>query len=955
MQAKLKKLVLLFCFFLTVVTTQAGTVKGKVVDKSTNEPLIGATVELKSGEKKYYATVNLDGSYTFRNIPAGKYDLQVRLVGYNKSQEEKITINNESETIAKNFSLEVERVELKEVSVKSSNKRAETDEAARSLEKNSDYVKNILSQRSIEISPDVTIANSLQRMSGVTVQRSSAGEGRYAIIRGMDQRYNNTLVNGVKIPSPDNSQRYVPMDIFPSDMVERLEVNKALLPSMEGDAIGGSMNLVMKNAPNKRAITGFFALGANALFNDRPFQTFNQKAINKKDPSELNVPGYLASDADFPRSPLSYSKKVDPINLQAGFTYGDRFLNKRLGFIIGASFQNNYRGSDQIFVQQYAQPTYLPNAGGITGNLYNNYPLFSDIYDRKFSTQQRRLAFNNKWDYILNKNNKISLYNMYVRMDEMQARQMADSNINTNPNQLTISTRSRFQIQTIYNSTLQGEHTVSNTFRFNWSAVYSIAKQQTPDLSSYNVDYTVLNIGTSSQTVSPTGTLKGMNRLWTRNSDQDVAGYINGIWNKNILSKNVELSFGGLFRHKERDNYYHGYSLSPKSSPQVFTNIYDAKYAFSVTGDNGTGEFGTGRNYNIKEDVAAGYAQFKLNVNAKLQALGGVRVENTVQNYTTNLPLTSNGRYGKISYTDVLPSLHLKYSISAKQNLRASYFSSLIRPGYVDIVPYLIPANETDFFDQQGNPYLKHTTAENFDIRYELFPNGADQILIGGFFKNIHNPIEIGFTRGLQTGGGVSPGSQYITPLNFGDATNYGFELVATKYFGKFGINANYTYTNSNINTTKNYFYYDGTSGQSKVSVVDQSRPLQGQSKHIGNISFLYKDPKSGLDIQLAYVYTGEKLSIVSNYLDLDTWQAPYGQLDFSFEKKIVKNIAFYGKINNLTNSTTRFFLKQPFFSNTIYTSRIVGVQDDPANSIFVQRDTYGVSYLFGLRFKFKN
>ena len=99
--------------------------------------------------------------------------------------------------------------------------------------------------------PDVTLGNTIQRVSGVTIQRTSTGEGRYAIVRGMDQRYNNTLVNGIKIPSPDDKYRFVPLDIFPSELLERLEVIKALTPSMEGDAIGGSVNLVMKNAPRQ--------------------------------------------------------------------------------------------------------------------------------------------------------------------------------------------------------------------------------------------------------------------------------------------------------------------------------------------------------------------------------------------------------------------------------------------------------------------------------------------------------------------------------------------------------------------------------------------------------------------------------------------------------------------------------------------------------------------------------
>ena len=158
------------------------------------------------------------------------------------------------------------------------------DKSVRGLEKKADIIQNILSQKTIELLPDVTVANAVQRMSGVTIQRTSSGEGRYAIIRGMDQRYNNTLVNGIKIPSPDNKYRYVPLDIFPSDLLERLEVIKSLTPAMEADATGGAMNLVMKSAPDKFLLNANIAGGYSTLFSDRDFSSFSTGAINKKSP-----------------------------------------------------------------------------------------------------------------------------------------------------------------------------------------------------------------------------------------------------------------------------------------------------------------------------------------------------------------------------------------------------------------------------------------------------------------------------------------------------------------------------------------------------------------------------------------------------------------------------------------------------------------------------------------------
>jgi outer membrane receptor protein involved in Fe transport len=936
----------LLLLVLFSIATHAQTIRGKVIDATTGEALVGATVSL---ENTIFSTiVNLDGSYVFKNIPAGNYEVKVKYSGYEKSKEIKVQVKAGVAIKGINFQLKTASRDLIGVIV-TATKNGETDKGARSLEQRANFVQNILSTKAIELSPDVTVANSLQRVSGVTVQRSSSGEGRYAIIRGMDQRYNSTLVNGIKIPSPDDKFRYVPLDIFPSDILERLEVIKALTPSMEADAIGGVMNLVMKSATNKKALHVFLATGESVLFKSRPFETFDHTVINKKDPAQINGSDYIATDKDFPRANLDQHKRIDPINLQAGITFSNRFLDKKLGFLITGSYQNTFRGSDQIFNEQAAQSTYRRNltVNGIPGNNYDNSANFDDANIRQYSTQNTRVAFNNKWDYAFNKNNRISLYNLFVRLDEYQARSTVDTNIATNPGQITFNTKSRWQIQSIYNSTLQGDHQVKSNFKINWSAVFSYAKQQIPDQADYNTT----NVAVNGQLQQAQNLLKGMTRIWTHNTDKDYAGYLNFIYTPKIYNTAVELSVGGLYRHKNRDNYYNSYSLSANGSTQNFTDIYNADYEFNPSGA-GAPNLTTPNTYNLTEEISAGYGQFRFRAAKKLQILGGVRVEHTNQRYNTAAPKTYNLKDGKIWYTDFLPSLHLKYEINHKQSIRVSYFNSLVRPGFFEITPYYLESSTEDQYAAQGNPTLKHTTADNFDFRYELFPGASDQILAGAFYKEIHNPIETSFYNKLITGGNSGTSTAILTPQNFGDAKNYGFEFVVTKYFGMFGINANYTYTHSAITTDKNYFYYDTTLNPARgnTKVLQQTRPMQGQANHVANVSFLVKAPKIGLDMQLAFVYTGEKLALVSSYYDLDTWQSPYSQLDFSFEKKIVKHLSLYGKVNNLTNSKTRYFIKQPYvLENTL--NRIPG-QDDPNNSIFVQRDIYKLSFLFGLRFK---
>ena len=165
---------------------------------------------------------------------------------------------------------------LGEVTVVATNP-GRSEAGARAIERKAMNVVNVMSAKAIELSPDITVANVIQRMSGVTIERNSSGEGQYAILRGMDKRYNYTLINGVKIPSPDNKNRFVPLDIFPSEMLDRLEVTKSLTANMEGDGIGGAVNLVMKDAPTERQFTASISTGYNAMYFDRDFQSFDTK------------------------------------------------------------------------------------------------------------------------------------------------------------------------------------------------------------------------------------------------------------------------------------------------------------------------------------------------------------------------------------------------------------------------------------------------------------------------------------------------------------------------------------------------------------------------------------------------------------------------------------------------------------------------------------------------------
>jgi len=923
---KLLKHACLLILFLSLSHLANSTViRGTVLDLKTREPLIGATVFIK--EINVGASVSLSGTFKFTISDPRQYTLVCSFIGY-KSLEKVVTVTSE-EKLQVDFDLEENSNQLNEIVVVGVLDKT-SDQFALHTEKNSESIINVMSAKTIQLMPDITVANILQRFSGVSVDRNSSGDAQYAIIRGMPQRYNYTLVNGVKLPSPDNKNRYVPMDLFPSDLLDRLEVIKALTPAMEGDAAGGGMNLIMKDAPSEFTVSANVATGINTIAAQKGFSTFS--GWQSHAPIQTHTPEYVATSNDFSYKNFDYHN-VAPINQIYGFSIGDRLTkNKKLGAILAGSMQDVYRSTSSTFFVPDNQPG------------PNNLPTFDDIYTRQYSNHQKRYGVHVKADYRLNSKNQLKLYGMFVELDEVQRRHTIDTSLSIGRNgpgtgNTYLLDRSRTQQQSIFNSTLQGDHVISNALRMNWSAVYSKANNAVPDWSEYQ---TSQQVGYGKVILTPQS-LYSFKRIWLANSDEDHTGYLNFIYNKSIGDHNVEISTGGLYREKTRNNTYFSYDLIPTTiagrPPQFLngTSILSADQ-WQFNGANAAMGNATNPNtYVAHEKIAAGYLQAKLSLSRKFEVLGGVRAEHTAQDYLTNMPLVFPARYGSKSYLDILPSIHFKYRLTENRNLRVSYFKSINRPGFFEIIPTNMPG---DYFTESGNPYLNHAKIDNVDVRYEWFTKTLDQLLVGAFYKHLTDPIEtIWHKDSVSTSGSV------VGPANLGSARNFGVEMAFTKYWGSFGVAGNYTYTNSQITTPKLFITASNTN-----TVVNQTRPLQGQSPHIANLSFLYKDVDDGLNLQLAMVYTGKRISLVSPYQNIDYWQQPLFTMDFSLEKKFMNYFSFYLKIQNILN--TPFLVYLPHTNLYQKGPNALPDQSD-ASRILVQREYYGQNFIAGIRYKF--
>ena len=914
---------------------QAHTLDGIVKDNKTGEPLIGTVVRVKE-LPNVGTTTGLDGSFTLHELPdKGKYTLVVSFMAY-KTKVIVVDVANDDKV---DIPMDEDLKQLGEVVV-TGRREYRSDRSAVESVKNAGNVLNVMSQQSIQLSPDVNVASVLQRVSGVTMERDASGEASYAILRGMDKRYNYTLVNGVKIPSPDDKNRYIPLNIFPSDLMDRLVVSKSLTADMEGDAAGGVVDMVMKDAPSCFQLQANAAIGTTDYFwkDGRDYLTSNRSDYTKKAPYEAFGSEYKASMSDFKNGPMQLKSHSMPApNFIGGLSVGNRFWNDRLGVMLAGSIQNTFRGTERTY-----------NSVKMASGEQAMY--ISKLNHRYYSIHDLTTGVQAKVDLTLPKH-KIEWYNMYVRTNSKGVRynnSIGTEYIGANSYTQDDEIRSLSTTQSIFATNLKGTHHLTKNFTLDWSGIFSQAKEEDPDRTYVTLSNSVSteadaegnilsgNLWDTNKNITKTFP-KDAERRFQHNMDTDWAGYINLTYDTHFAN-DVEALWkaGAQYRRKERSNRYYSYIFSPADNAQdldgngleQFDNVdWVCKTPYSQASQ---------LNYNSKEHIGGAYTMVTLKTKLG-ELIAGFRAEHTNQIYTMLQHFRNMGQTGEQSYWDYLPSASLKWTPTKKMNIRLSYYRSINRPGFYEIVPYQIMGEE---YQEKGNPNLKRARIDNIDLRWEWFPSKTEQILAGVFYKYLKDPIEQVF---VTSDGKIGAGTDaYYMPDNLGNAKNMGFEIDVIKYIRHFGIKANYTYTYSKITTSKRE-YKEGSAEYK--SGVTQSRPLVNQAPHTANISLLYKDTENGWNAQLASSFTGAKLALVSPFKDADQWDKAMFGLDLSAEKQFKNGFSIFFKANNLLDAKRERYLKTVNESNLQYA-------DQKSNKTIIGTYKYGRTFLLGVRYK---
>ncbi len=893
------KIVYAFLFltlFISTRDTMGGSIKGHVREAKTKSAIVGAAVFLEG--KSFGTITDTSGEYVINDIPVGTYKLAAYAIGY-ANAEESITISSDSVELVKNFSLKDNSITLSETVIKArANNTLES--AARATEKNSENIVSVISAQAIEQSTDLSAADAMQRVSGMSLIRQQ-GEARYVVMRGLEQQYNNTLVDGIKIPSPESKDRFVPLDIFPSSLFERIEVEKSLTPDVAGDAIGGSTDLILRKAPENFTFSLSAASGSSSGVAGSSFSTFDRSTVNELDPERLHgtvddedptteiKPRYNPTPADFTTANLIFANKTAPPDVFFNGLVGDRFFDNRLGIMAAGAVQNSY-----VYVpDQFYSVSQDINTFDQTGHII---PYVADSTDQNYYTNRTRGGAVVNADFIASQGHELSATYLYVVQQEAQTRHETQVTIDGERGaaDFTYSHRSALRTQDISSISLGGKDFTDSPASLAWTLNYTDALQDRPDEAEYSV-YQNYN---SQHVLSGTLGLANITHDWRWNDDRQYLGKMDGTYH--ITSDGTQtIQIGALVQGLRRANYEDDYQLNPyvfttgpyAGHTEPFTTIDSAVVTvFGYGTTSGTSVYGY-QNYKASEVLLASYLEYKA-IFGQLQILGGVRWEQAHDIYNTMANPVDSLRQADIYMVNFLPGIHFRYELTPEQLFHLSVTQSMSRPSYFDLVPAVDRSDESS---STGNPGLRPAVSTNLDLRYEYYPNSFDVYSAGIYYKRIIDPIEDEFN---------SVGVVLNTSKINGDpATVYGFEGVITKHLGVFGVTANYTYVVSKITSIKQVTIEDINSGDLTQSFYKETGPLQSQSPQIVNVMLSYDNLNWGTKLELAYNYTGKRLRAVAQLDGYDTYEEGVGQLDFSGEQILFFNLKLNVKLTNLTNA----------------------------------------------------
>lgn len=885
---------------------QVGSLRGTILDEQ-GLAMPGATILLTTQQGKG-TIAGADGRYDLHGVKTGRQVVRVTYLGYEPAQFE-VEIQ-EGKTVMVNRRMTPAFTVGQEVVVVGD--RLKGQARALSQQKAIDRITNVVSADQVGRFPDANIGDAVKRIPGITMQNDQ-GEARNIVMRGMAPHLNSVTINGERVPSAEGDVRNVQMDLVPSDMVQTIEVNKALTADMDADAIGGSVNLVTRSAPAGLRISGTGATGYNAL---------SQKAI-----------------------------------WTGGLVLGNRFLNNKVGMILSGSYHNHQFGSDNV------EAVWSQDKNG------NAYVSQLDI--RQYEVQRVRQSISAAFDFKIAPEHTIFLNGIYNQRNDwenrfrMRTRKVGAPVFNetTQRYESTADIRretkggtekdARLEDQRVRNLSLSGDHRFFNALKVDWGMTYAKASEYRPNerYMDYEakkvsmvhdiVDGNYPNLTTASAFDASKYKLRNLSEQQQQVWEEDMNARLNfqlPLINEGEFANN--LKFGARYRHKDKkrdlafntyesldDNFGAWGSSVPMFDASKSSFLPGSKYQAgmfvpasflgglnlnnpSLFEASDAPEEYRGAEYFANEQVSAGYIMLDQNLGKRWKIIPGLRIERTQVRYTGNQLVTNEdgdleGSVQQISdeqsYVNVLPSLHARFNATEKTVLRAAWTNTLSRPNYFDLVPY----RNVNFADNElsaGNSELKPIRSMNLDLMAEHYFDNVGILSGGVFYKDIKDFIYQ--TQSLNYNDPLTGNefAKFTTPLNGEGAQVYGFEVSAQRqldflpgFLKNFGLYANYTFTHSETKGLRNA---DGE--------LRQDLALPGTAKHMYNLSLSYDSKR--FVARLSLNHASDYLDVAGSDAFNDSYYDKQTFVDFNASYKVLKNLNLFFEANNLTDQPLRYY-----------------------------------------------
>ncbi|WP_397363784.1 TonB-dependent receptor domain-containing protein [Olleya sp. R77988] len=891
---------LVFTLFSIITFAQTGSVSGTLTDKEFNdEPLAFANILIQGTSTG--TTTDFDGQYTFTDLEAGTYNIEYSFVGY-QTQNLPVVVEAGKNTVI-DVVMSASAAALDEVVLETVTTKRESETALLLDQKKAVEIKQSIGAEELSRKGVSDAAGAVAKISGVSKQEGSSN----VYVRGLGDRYLNTTMNGLSLPSNDVNKKNIDLNLFSSDIIQNVSISKAYAAQFYGDFAAGNVDITSKEHKGGAFVNAFSGTG------------FNTNAIDKNFVRSEGT-GYFGYYGRYEHNPFAIvlSHGVDPenvstpINVAYGASGGSSFNFKddsRLSFFLTAGFENNYeyregKSVDFSTVEKKA---------------------FEASEEYEYSTTTTAMA---NLYYKINSDNKLSFNSLFINSSSDEVGYYGTDGNGRNRDAI-LNTDSGFYQQNIqfdqtrmYVNQLVGNHKSGN-FELDWGFGYNKVFSDQPDrkrFSAENYNYALDNDPNTNPTFYSNVVFDNQ-RYFQKIEDDEYNGRINLAYEANDKLK-FNIGYNGRNKTREFSNIRYGYDIvdgdyqiTDINNLNSFFNLdnlllssntsglYEIKVLKPNPSLSNTNRPGLNENiYNGKLNIYSGYADAEITAGEKWLFVPGIRVESFEQNIAYDvINLGNNGVDSKTSKeTFILPSLNIKYALTEDQNLRFSASKTVSTPEFKEIAPFVYEDVSTRI---GGNPdVLGYSDILNIDLKYEWFFSKSEIVSIGVFTKQIDNPIN------LVVVGDATGTQRYVRT---GDqATIYGFEAELRKNILtddddntnlSFGINATYMNTKQDL--------YQNIDGTFDLAFNKSEDELQGASPLILNADISYSPTFENYKpvANLVFSYFSDRIDALGSGDLGNIVEKSVPTLDFVWKNTINDNFEINFSAKNLLNPTIQY------------------------------------------------